>query len=243
MNMEGTAVAEKSIWGIIGDVFLAPTKAFEAFKQKPTWLIPLIIIMVLSAAAGGIAYKQNAMGQWDMMSTSTTLPPQIRAQMERDAINPSPVGAVIGGAVALPIITLISALIAWGLGSFVFGAKGVKYSHVWGAILLANLIPIAGGLLRSFLVVAKDSMWVSIGPAALMAGKNFTSLLYAILYMTDVFAIWGIIVAGFAFASIFSLSRGKGMAISIILFLFGLALFIGGSYVGFAFGGVSTSFI
>jgi len=242
MNMEGTAVAQKSIWGMIGDVFLAPTKAFEAFKQKPNWLVPLIIIMVLSAATAGIAYKQNAMGQWDMMKTSTTLPDQVKANMERDARNPNPTGAIIGGAVTFPIITLIVALIAWGLGSFVFGAKDVKYSHVWGAVMMANLIPIAGGLLRSFLIVAKDSMWVSLGPAALMPGKTFTSLLYGILYMTDVFSIWGIIVSGIAFSAVFGLSRGKGMTISIILFLFGLTLFMGATQIGLSFAGVETSF-
>jgi hypothetical protein len=75
-----------------------------------------------------------------------------------------------------------------------------------------------------------------------MAGKNFTSILYAILYMTDVFTIWGVIVAGFAFASIFGISRGKGMTISIVLYAVGLLLFIGGTQIGFSFAGVPTSF-
>jgi len=209
MNMEPASATQKSIWAIIGDVFFSPTKAFEAFKQKPTILVPLILIIILAAGAAALAYQQNAAAQWEMMRTSTTLPPQILQQMELDAQNPSPIGGTIGAGIVVPIMTLIGALVAWFLGSFVFGRK-VKYWHVWGVALLADLIPLAGGLIRS---------------------------------VADVFAIWGVIVAGFGYAVIFGLSRGKGMTISVIIWIIGLSLFLGFQQIGFAFAGVETSFI
>lgn len=241
MNMKSASATQRSIWAIIGDVFFSPTKAFEAFKQKPTILVPLILIIILAAGAAALTYQQNAAAQWEMVRTSTTLPPQILQQMELDAQNPSPIGGTIGAGIVVPIMTLIGALVAWFFGSFVFGQK-VKYWHVWGVVLLADLIPLAGGLIRSGMVVAKDSIYVSLGPAALMAGKDFTSILYGILYFTDVFAIWGVIVAGFGYAAIFGLSRGKGMTISVIIWIIGLSLFLGFQQIGFAFAGVETSF-
>jgi hypothetical protein len=115
--------------------------------------------------------------------------------------------------------------------------------HVWGVVLLANLIALVGGVLRSLLVVAKDSIFVSIGPAALMPGKDFTSILYAILYYTDFFAIWSVIVAGFGYAVIFGISRGKGMTISVVLWALGILFAVGAQLIGFSFAGVDVSFI
>ena len=242
MDTPTVSAAPRSIWAIIGDVFLAPTQAFESFKLKPTILVPLILIVLLGAISGGLTYKQNAQAQVDMLSSSTTLPPQALEQIRQQAQNPSPIGSTAGGAIVLPIITLIGALVAWFFGSFIFGKKAA-YLHVWGVVLLADLIALVGAVLRSLLVVAKDSLFVSIGPAALMPGKDFTSILYAILYYTDFFAIWSVIVAGIGYATIFGISRGKGMTISAVIWALGIFLAVGAQWIGFSFAGVEVSFI
>lgn len=242
MNMEPVASATRSIWAIIGDLFFSPVKAFEDFKQKPNLVVPLILTILLAAATTGLTYKQGAEAQYDMLSQSTTLPPAALQRMQSDAQDPSPIGATIGAAIFVPVATIIGALIAWMLGSFVFGKKA-KFTHVWATGLAAGLIPLVGGLLRSVMVVAKDSIFVSLGPAALLAGKDFTSILYSLLYFLDVFAIWGVIVAGLGYAAIFGLGRGKGMTISIVILLLGITVFIGFQQIGFAFAGVETSFM
>jgi hypothetical protein len=242
MDTPSVSAAPRSIWAIVGDVFLAPTQAFESFKLKPTILVPLILIVLLGAIAGGLPYKQNAQAQVDMLSSSTTLPPQALEQMRQQAQNPNPISSTVGGAIVIPIITLIGALIAWFFGSFIFGKKAA-YLHVWGVVLLADLIALVGGVLRSLLAVAKDSMFVSIGPAALMPGKDFTSILYGILFYTDVFAIWSVIVAGLGYAAIFGISRGKGMTISFVIWALGILLAVGAQLIGFSFAGVDVSFI
>ena len=242
MHMESTTTATRSIWGIIGDVFFAPIRAFDAFKQKPSWVTLLILTVILAAAGAGLTAKQNAAAQYDLLSTSSSLPAPFLEQARQSAQNPNPIGPSVGAGIVVPVISLIGALIAWFLGSFVFGQKA-KYWHVWAVGLLAGLIPLAGGILGSVLIVAKDSVLVSLGPAALLAGKDFTSILYSLLYFTDVFAIWGVIVAGLGYASIFSLSRAKGMTISIIIWIIGLAFIVGSQQIGLAFAGVETSFL
>ncbi|MCX6834754.1 MAG: YIP1 family protein [candidate division Zixibacteria bacterium] len=241
MDTPSASAAPRSIWAIIADVFLAPTQAFESFKLKPTNLVPLILVILLGAIAGGLPYKQNAQSQIDLLSSSTSLPPQALEQIRQNAQNPSPITSTAGGAIVLPIITLIGALIAWFIGSFILGKKAV-YLHVWGVILLADLISLVGGVLRSLLIVAKDSIYVSLGPAALLPGKDFTSILYSILYYTDIFAIWSLIVAGFGYAAIFGVSRSKGMTISVVLWAIGILFVVGSQLIGFSFAGVKVSF-
>ena len=99
MNMESATGAPtkgtKNIWGIIGDVFFSPAQAFEAFKQKPTIWVPLILTIVMAAAAGFFTAEQAALDQLEMMKTAT-LPGPVLDQMRQDAQNPSPVGTAIG---------------------------------------------------------------------------------------------------------------------------------------------------
>ncbi len=223
--MDTVPVASRSIWAIIGDIFFAPVKALDDFKQKPTWVVPLILCMILMAVAGGLPYKQNAQAQAELLSTST-LPPAIMEQMRASAQNPSPVGALIAGPIVYVIISLIGALLAWMFGSFLFGKKAL-YSHVWAVGLLTGLIPMIGGVIRSVLIVAKDSIYVSVGLAALMPGKDFTSFMYSLLYYADLFAIWGVIVGGLGYAAIFGLSRGKGITISLVIWLLAMLVMIG----------------
>lgn len=241
MNTELASVAPRSIWAIIGDVFFSPVQALEDFKKKPTWVIPLILCLIVMAIASGLPYKQNAQAQIDLLSTSTSLPPQVLEAMKTSAQNPSPVSNVIGGVVAFGVISLIGALLAWVFGSFIFAQKA-KYSHVWAVGLLTSLIPMVGGLLRSILIVAKNSILVSLGPAALMSGKDFTSFVYSFLYFADVFAIWGVIITGLGYAAIFGLSRGKGFTISIVVWLIGILAVVSLQQMGLSLAGVKTSF-
>ncbi|MEW5797249.1 MAG: YIP1 family protein [Candidatus Zixiibacteriota bacterium] len=242
MNTVAVPSASRSIWAIIGDIFFAPIQALEDFKKKPNWVVPFVLCLIVIVVASGLPYKQNAKAQFDMMSTSTTLPPQVIEGMRSSAENPSPITNTIGGVIGFSVVSLISALLAWVIGSFIFGQKA-RYVHVWAVGLLVGLVPAIGTLLRSVLIVAKDSILVSLGPAALMAGSDFTSFVYSFLYFADVFAIWGIILGGLGYAAIFGLSRGKGMTISVIVWLIIVLALVGLQQFGLAMAGVKTSFI
>jgi hypothetical protein len=239
--MDTVPATSRSIWAIIGDIFFAPIKALEDFKLKPTWVVPLILSLILMAIAAGLPYKQNAMAQYDLLRTSTTIPPAAIEQIRVQGENTGPLMSVAGGVIVYAIISFVGALIAWFFGGFIFGKK-TPYSHVWAVWLLTGLIPLLGGVIRSVLIVLKNSINVSIGPAALLAGKDFTSFMYTVLYYADIFAIWGVIVAGLGYAAIFGLPRGKGLTISIVIWLLGTLTMVGFQQFGLAMAGVKTSF-
>ena len=176
-----------------------------------------------------------------MLSQSTVIPPSQLEQMREEAKNPVLWKSYGFGWVPILIIGLLSALIALFMGRFVFGGEGA-FKATWGVELLSGLIPLAGGLLKLPLVFAKESVMVSLGPAALMAGKDFTSIVYSFLFYTDFFAIWGIIVAGFGYAAVFGLSKGKGMTIAIAAYVIVISMMIGLTVVGLSFAGVDVSF-
>ena len=238
---EETALKDRSTLAVVLDVFFAPSKAFAAHAVRPRILLPLIFMIILIAAASYLTTPYQAQMQLDMLSQSSSLPPEFLEQARQDAENPSPWTGTIGGPVVIIIITLIEALIALFLGKVIFGGDA-KFKAIWGVGLLAALIPSLGGLLRLPLVFAQDTLLVSIGPAALLAGKDFTSFMYLFLYFLDLFAIWGIIVGGIGYAAVFGISRGKGYAVAIIAT--GLLTIVGATLQWLSMGltGVETSF-
>jgi hypothetical protein len=222
-------------------VFTSPTQAFADFKPKPSILVPLIVTLVVAGLSAVLIARQAGMTQYEMLQTSTVLPPQALEQMRTDAENPSILKSGLGGGVAVVVIGVLAALLAWFLVSVVFG-KSAKFKTVWGVELLGGLIPILGGLLRVPLVLAKDSMLVSYGLAALFPQKDFTSIFYSILFYFDAFAIWGIIVAGYGYATVFELSKGKGITIAAISTGILVFVMIALGAVGMSLAGVDISF-
>jgi len=244
-NASVTAVEDAkgvSIFSIVAGVFYAPAEAFSNYVKKPNLWVPLILVMVLFFIFSGATAKYNAMLQYDLMKDSTALPQQVIQQMhdQIDQANFLKAGA-IAGIIVMPLIFLLYALLAWPIGSFIFGGKS-KFSIIWGVVLLGGLIVGVGNLVKLPLMIANESMYVSFGLAAFMKGSDFTSILYLFLYYMDAFAIWSIIVEGIGFSKIFNLTTGKGVTIAVVVNLLMTCALIGLQVLGMSFAGVDITF-
>jgi len=233
--------SESSIWKIMVGVFTSPAEAFAAFNRKPRIIAVILVSIVLVFITNFFMTEYSARMQYDLVSQSTIIPPQQLDNMKADADNPDRLMGGVFAAVGQFVGVLIFALIAWGLGAFVMGGDST-FKKVWGASLLGGLIPLVGGLIKIPLVMAKDSMYVSLGLAALFPGKDFTSIMYSVLFYLDAFMIWGLIVTGIGYATVFNISRGKGLTISIIIDLLFITVMIGLMSVGMSFAGVKITF-
>jgi hypothetical protein len=234
----------RGIFSILLGVFTAPTRAFGDFNQQPKWsviLVALAVAIVLGTIFAIYTAPISAQTQLEMMRKSTTLPPELLQQIEQQAQTPNSARAGIAAAVMVPIVTVIVALIAWGIGSLLFGGM-TTFRKIWGVTVLGGLITTIGNLLKLPLIVAKKSMFVSFGLAALFPGKDFTSLVYTILYYADIFLIWSVIVVGFGYAAIFGFPRGKGMTTSILSNAIMIMVMITLAVVGMSFAGIEISF-
>ena len=234
--------SSRSIFSLVIGVFTSPSATFTEFSRRPQILIPLILTVVLMAVAGAVGVKYSSMAQYEMMKTSTVLPPAALEQMRQDALDANPVTGAIAPAAFVVVIGLLAALVAWFLGSFVFGGQS-KFGAVWAVGLMGGLISVVGGLIRLPMVFAKGTIFVSLGLSAVLPTKSFTSVLYSIFYYLDVFAVWGIIVTGIGYAAVFGLTKGKGVALAAITTLLFVGLLIGMTVFGMSMAGVDITLI
>jgi hypothetical protein len=234
------AAAPTSIWSIVGQVFTSPTKAFEAFRANPNWIVPLLLVVVMLGISSVMLAGYQAEMQYDMLKTGS-LPPAALEQMREAADNPNYVTAPIGGVVFLVIFSLIQAGIALFLGKVIFAGMA-SFKQVWGVSLLSTMIFQVGALVRIPLAFAKDTMLVSLGPTALWPGGDFTSFMYVVAFSLDIFMIWSLVVGGIGYGVIFGIGGTKGQIISWLLGILFICLGASVAFFGLGFAGVETTF-
>lgn len=230
----------RNIWAIVGDVFLAPSRAFESFREKPKFWVPMILVTLILVVVAYVGHDYNQLAAKEIYDAAPNIRPEVRQQIDAQIQSSSALVSAGSMLIFFPIITVIGSLIAWLFISFFFGKKA-KFMTVWSTNLLSGLIAAFGAIVTVPLMIAKGSVYVSLGPAALMSGHDFTSYLYSALNQLDIFSVWWVIVAAMGYSIVFGLSKAQGATISIVLWLLGILLALTRT-LQFAFTGVETSF-
>ncbi|MFH1701510.1 MAG: YIP1 family protein [Candidatus Zixiibacteriota bacterium] len=231
----------RSIWSIIVAVIYSPVKTFEDYNKNPKLLIPIILVAILTGLFAAATTEYNAKLQYEIMQTSTVLPPAALEQMKNDYENPNHIKSGLFGIGFGLIPGLLGALVAWGVGTFFFGGI-TNFKRVWGVGLLIGIIGLIASLVIKWpLMAASGSAQASIGFAAFFHNLGITSIFYLFLLYLDAIAIWLIILSGFAYSVVFGISPGKGMATSIVTTLILIIGIIALQAVGMSFAGIEMS--
>lgn len=223
------APAPNSFQRVIGVLF-SPNETFASIARQPDWLVPLVLILVVSLISG-IVFAQRV----DFGSS-------IREAAEQNK-NVSPEQADravrIGSAAAkifsycAPVISGIFLLIISGfllLAFRVMGGEG-DFRQAF-SVTCYSWMP---GLIKSIIItaiVAARSVSATDIPTVLRSNLGFlvtikqNPLLFTLLTKLDVFSIWmiALLVIGFSFVSRFSKAKSAAVVISLWVVVTLLAL-------------------
>ncbi len=193
-------------------VFTSPTEFFTKLKDNPKVLVPLIAIsalmfLFLLGTVDLIVKMQMESPQFQEQMQGQSIPPQLETWMRYQTL--------IGGSLAELIIVLLAASFALFFGNFVFAGKA-KFKQLVSVMCYGEMINLIGGLLIMPMMLAKDTMMVSISAAVLAASQGPTSVLYVALSKLDLFLIWEIVVVGIGLSIIYNLPRNKGYMLSVL---------------------------
>jgi hypothetical protein len=203
-----------NIWRI----FYKPSAVAASVDQKPTWLVPVIVVLVLGFVAVYASYEYNVEYQ-----------KQVFQKMQRDhgtGMDPeslfkvTPAKRIYGGAIgglSMVLGVLVGAAILHGVALVVGGKSSFRkvfclYSYAW-------IIPAVGGLVKVPLVLAKKSIDVRSSLAALTPGVAFDSPLGVMLNSADLFYIWMLAATVVGYSILTGLGTKKSTAIVIGLYI------------------------
>ncbi|MBN2414239.1 YIP1 family protein [bacterium] len=230
MNGDASEKQGMSAFAKIIGIFSSPTETFKQIDERPTWLLPFIIMVVVILASQFLLLDISLTDRL-AIAEARDLPAEqmqaARAQMEGPM-------KYIGFAfmpIGLIIVWVVIAAVFLFAGNVVMGGK-TQFKKLLAVVAWTSLIGIVQVPLYSFLVYSKGTTHgVTTSLAALLplhAIGEKPALLYQILSKFDIFPIWQLIlwILGVSVVYKFTVKKSATMIVSIwvIYIIFSIAL-------------------
>lgn len=216
--------------GRLTGVLFNPKATFEDIAAKPSWILPIVILVVL--VVGIVAIFSQRVGWRSFMEkqfaknpSTANLSVEDREQRMNTAVKIAPIIGYVQAVVVVPIAALVVAgvlmlifnLVAGTRATFVQSLSVVSYSWVPGII---------GGVIGIILLFVKapDTIdlehLVASNFGAFVAGDS-PRWLMSLATSIDLFTFWQIALTGIGFSAINpkKVSIGKGIAIVAVVWL------------------------
>lgn len=216
-------------------VLVAPTKTFRAITERPTWLVPILVLTVLGAASVYVAVPKI-----DWQGTISTKLARADREVEPERLEfvlgylqEYGTGLALGAAVVLPwIIYPLVALIFLGLLKTIGGELSFRSSL---GVLVHGFMPGAAARLLSLPVFLTSKSVNLYDPGfvtpnlTVFANADTNLELWILLGSVDLFSLWTIVllVIGYSIAAKITKLRAAtcvvGLWVVWIAFVVGLA--------------------
>lgn len=201
------------------NIIVSPSGTFEAIKEKPNYLVPMVIIWVvtiiatflmkdfkdelmdIALAAQGVSADQAAASK-EMMSGLTTAFMYVGMVL-------APLGPMFKGAIS-------------HLLSIPFSGKG-SFGATVSLVLNAYIIQMIGTLISLPIIVITQNAAFSFSPALLLPLAKFGTPLYTTLSTLNIFTIWYLVVSVMGIKKVHEVSTWKAAVIALAPFIIMIA--------------------
>ena len=215
------------------DIFFSPGRVFTSIKEKPDWLKPFIVVLVIVAIVSVLTF---------LLSRDTIFAQQEEKMRERglteeqieqaQSITGSPVIMIISGisgafftAIVLVLFTLILFLLVP-----LFGGKA-QFPVLLAVVCYAGLITAFGGILRLILVGITKSPYSNFSLAAFAGSMSKTSFPFRLFMGVDLFIIWEMILVSMGVNITSEVKKENAYILVFLIWI--VSLFIGAFLGGF----------
>ena len=198
------------------DIYVAPGRAFARLKEKPSWLIPIIIVLLFNMmlallSAQYVDWDKQRQTAIDGMRERNMSEEQIQQATEgMDKFYSSPVMRYGMPAVSALFVTLIAALflaVIYNVSLPLFGGTG-DFKRTWAIVCNASLIAVPAAIVRGVLVLLKRSAEVTTSLlAAAPAIKQ--PFLKGLLAQLDIFDFWKFVLIAIGLTTVLGIKKSK----------------------------------
>lgn len=230
--------------GLVGRmvrVFYAPGETFEAVGQRTTWLdwfVPTLLVVLFTLVTIQLTMPLILQAQSEVLQEQLkTLPEAQRQQMlaqMQGVTSISSISTVVVTPISVFVMLFISGGVLLLIARYVLEGK-VQYGQmlaVWG---YASLVGIIGVLVRTPLMLAKDTAAVYTGLGVFVPDEMAKTFLGRLLAGMDLFSFWQFCLIGIGLATLTGVSTRRGLV--PVLLLWALWILVQASLGGLGKGG------
>jgi hypothetical protein len=197
-------------FGRLIGVFVSPKRTFASIAERPSWLAPLVLLVVLGTAVGALLNTKMNWGEYirhkaEENSRFSQLSEEQKDQAVAGQIKFWSNFSYGAAVVAVPILTLFYALIYWGAFNLFSGA-GLRYgaafgitTHAFLPTAIANILALIILPLKSYGDVDPENVVATSLRAYLPDGAP--KALVALGGSLELFWIWFLALVAIGFAA------------------------------------------
>lgn len=217
----GDAPVTMSPFERLWNVLLSPTETFEAVRERPAWIVPLIVIVAVSVTAGfiitprmdmsdfyrGFVERQAEAEGWEDDQARVE---EAIGEMEQQAARQ---GNPLFGLATVPLFMLVVALIFWGAMRAAGGTN--TFSQTLGVTLYGWMPNVIKGILVIVFALRMDAIPFSERSTIVASNLGFlvspseSPVLHAFLTWIDLFNIWTLVLIAIGLGVITRFSKVK----------------------------------
>ena len=213
------------------DIYLAPGRAFSRLKEKPSWLVPLAVVLVFNIlfsllAAQYVDWEKQRQTAIDRMRERNTSEEQIEKAIEgMDKFYSSPAMRYGMPAVSALFLTVIAALflaVIYNVSLPLFGGAG-DFKRTWAVVCNASLVAVPAAIVRGILVLLKRSAEVTTGLLA-AAPTIKQPFLKGLLAQLDIFDFWKFTLIAIGLTIVLGIKKSKSY--TLVFAVWGIVILI-----------------
>jgi hypothetical protein len=209
---------------IIGVLF-SPDATMASIARRPDWVLPLILLLVTSLAAGVIMAPRVDFGAAtrEAMEQNKNMPQE---QVEKAVRISNSIGKVL--MYCAPVLSAIGLLVIAGvllLAFRLFGGEG-DFKQAFSVTCYASIPSIIKSVVTLVIIVAKGGIIPAQALATIvrsnlgfMADYKASPMAFALLTSLDIFSLWFLILMIIGFAYLARVSKVKSAVIIISLWI------------------------
>jgi hypothetical protein len=224
--------------GRVFGVLFSPKETFESIARRPTWLLPMLLVSLISLGVIGLfGHRVGWRGFFEKQTANSSrfqqLPPDQQERSLQMQVKYGPPFIYAIGAILPAIIALIIAAVFLGLFNLVFDAK-LNFKTSLAIVCYSWMTGIVSGLLGVLILFLKDPSTVDLQKLVASNVGAFMSndspkWLVALGTSFDLFTFWIMILMaiGYSVAAPKKLSFGKAFVSIFVVWLLVLIVRVG----------------
>lgn len=197
-------------------IYTSPVTAFERLKDRPVWLLPLVLAIIANLAVTFVTaryvnweeQRATAVERMKARNMSAEEIEQAIAGMDRFAASPLlRYGAPLVGTLITSLVSVFFLALIYNICLPLLGVDG-NFRRTLSVVAMSGLVALPSALVRIPLALATKSAQVST--SLLVAFPNLKSLfLTVILSRIDLFTLWQLVLAGLGLKVVFDISGNR----------------------------------
>jgi Yip1 domain len=227
---EASAPASVSSFGRLFGVFFEPKATFESIVQRPTWVLPMLALILISVVI--VALIGSRVGWRQVIDRQIANSPRAQQRMEQvppaqrdEILNRQAKFAGVIGYVGVIVGTAIAEVVVAALLLAVFnivGGSQIRFSQSLGIVTHSWMPYFITGLLGILILFIKDPSTidtqnlVASNPGALLPDGS-AKWMVSLLTSLDLFTFWVLVLQGIGYSTTNPKKLSFGKAFSYVL--------------------------